>query len=265
MQNASGINPWKGPDYLDIGCQKCGTTSMYRYMTDHPDILPARDKQLHYFDRTHTPSLKDYAENFPYGHPSSGTITGEATPYYIFHPAYALRIPIADTLPHTRLIILMRNPVSRAWSHYRHEVNKGSEQLPFAEALAAEESRLSGEVERLLAEPGYRSYNHVKYSYKARGRYAEQLLPWLQRFPRERFLFLAAEELFNSPHATMARVFDFLGLASHISKKYQSHNFNDFRPEMPKEIGRDLSNYSADHNERLFEIIGERYNWQEAP
>ena len=249
----------RGPDFLVIGCQKCGTTSLYRYLVRHPDVLPARDKQLHFFDRDYSPDLEGYEEQFPERSPGSSAVTGEATPYYVFHPACAERV--AKAYPRVKLILLMRDPVARAWSHYRHEVSKSNESLPFEEAVSAEESRLAGEAERLVCEPGYSSYNHIKFSYLARGRYAEQLESWMNAFSRQSFLFLSSEDLFEKPAETMDEVFGFLGFAPHESASYPAHNTNEYRPAMPRQASRALASYFAPHNERLFTMIGRRFNW----
>ena len=94
-------------------------------------------------------------------------------------------------MPDARLVALVRDPVDRALSHYQHEVALGREPLSFEDALAAEDERLRGEVERLLADPRYFSREWWSHTYKARGRYAEQLERWLEVFPHEQLLIAA--------------------------------------------------------------------------
>ena len=94
-------------------------------------------------------------------------LTGEATPYYLFHPHAAGRL--AELIPHAKLIVLLRDPVTRALSHYQHNLAMRCESLSFEEAIQAEPERLAGELEKMMNDPAYYSYNHQQYSYLARG------------------------------------------------------------------------------------------------
>lgn len=246
------------PDYLVIGVQKGGTTSLYRYLIAHPQVDPAEDKQLHFFDRTPTLPLTEYEARFPDGL----GITGEATPYYIYHPACARRVHAA--YPKVKIIALLRNPVERTWSHYHHELTKGAETLSFEEALQAEDERLSGEEVRLLSDPTYLSYNHVHYSYRARSRYADQLSPWLDLFPRTQCLFLSSESLFTDAVAIMNRIANFLGLAPFpsIIDLGKTYNANSKKPDLTPERRKLLADYFSLHNRRLFDLIGQDFDWE---
>ena len=154
------------PDYLVIGAQKAGTTSLYRYMISHPMIRPASDKQVHYFDFNYDKPFDWYRSQFPAGS-GNGLVTGEATPYYIFHPDAARRVRLV--LPDVKIVALLRNPIDRACSHYMHEIKNGTESLSFEDAVEAEEGRLRGEEDKICEGVNYYSYNHVKFSYLARG------------------------------------------------------------------------------------------------
>lgn len=246
------------PDFLVIGVQKGGTTSLYRYMAAHPGIDPADDKQLHFFDRTPTAPISEYEARFPDG---SG-ITGEATPYYMYHPACARRIH--EAYPGVKIIALLRNPVERTWSHYHHELAKGAETLSFDDALDAEDQRLHGEADRLLADPSYVSYNHIHYSYCARSRYAEQLSPWLDLFPREQRLFLSSESLFADAGTAMNRIADFLGIAPFAPSTSLSrvHNANGSKPGMPEAQRHRLESHFAPFNRQLYELVGHGFGWE---
>ena len=116
-------------------------------------------------------------------------------------------------LPRTKLIVLLREPVARAWSHYNHSFRKGDETLAFEEALAREPERLRGEEERLVRDDAYFSKPHRHLSYLARGIYAVQLERWFQSFERDRFLVLKSEDFFARPRDAVLRATGFLGLA----------------------------------------------------
>src|SRR5690348_1015601 len=146
------------PDFLIIGTQRGGTTSLYHYLQAHPCIGPASTKEVHFFDmrfhkglawyRGHFPSRIDqYAVEQAHGH---SLVTGEATALYLFHPHAPKRV--AEALPSVKLIVLLRNPVNRALSHYYHAVKHGQETLSFEEAIQGEEQRTAQEREKLLAD-----------------------------------------------------------------------------------------------------------------
>ena len=190
------------PSFIIIGAQRAGTTSLYSYLTEHPLIAPAAMKEVHYFDVHFAKGDDWYWQQFSAPGKES-EITGEASPYYIFHPLAPERI--ARLLPQVKLITLLRNPVDRALSHHQHETRRGKETLPFAEALAAEEDRLRGEADRIRRELGYRSTAHQWHSYRSRGCYMDQIEQWLPHFPREQFLFLLSERFYADPSAALPR------------------------------------------------------------
>ncbi|MEN9935002.1 MAG: hypothetical protein RLZZ387_1581 [Chloroflexota bacterium] len=211
------------PDFLIVGAQRSGTTSLYRYLTQHPDVLPALEKEVHFFDLQHHRGYEWYASRFcPAPIRGRRYITGEASPYYLFHP----RVPalVRAALPDVRLIVILRDPAERALSHYAHSVRQGFEALPLAEALAREPERLAGEAERMVADAGYNSFSHQHHSYLARGHYAEQLRCWQALFPAEQLRVLRFEDLRERPAALMAEVCGFLGLREHQFDLRVRHN-----------------------------------------
>ena len=136
-------------------------------------------------------------------------ITGEATPYYLFHPLVPERV--AATLPDVRLIVLLRDPVARAISHYHHERKLGSR--PSASPTRSRPRTSGSRAEaRIVEDPSYASFAHQHFSYKARGRYAPQLERWLTTFPGEQLLIVDANALFEEPAREFERVTSFLGL-----------------------------------------------------
>ena len=143
------------PDYLIIGTKRGGTTSLQQYLTAHPDVLePKAAKASHYFDANFSKGWSWYRAHFPLqrwmdreraaGRP---VVVGEASPYYCFHPLALDRI--AARVPDVKLIIVLRDPVERAWSHYSYEVARGNEDLSFADALDAEPARTAGAADRI--------------------------------------------------------------------------------------------------------------------
>ncbi|MFQ5691352.1 MAG: sulfotransferase domain-containing protein [Gemmatimonadota bacterium] len=257
------------PDFLVVGGQRCGTTSLYHSLLEHPLVLPARAKEVHYFDHAFERGPSWYRSNFPLsarrfaypGTPRRPRLTGEATPYYIFHPLAPERI--AESLPEVRVILLLRDPVDRARSHYEHEVRIGAETLSFEEAIEAEPERLEGEEERLRSDPTYRSFNHQHYSYLARGRYVKQIRNLHRWFPEERVLILKSETFYRDPAGTVARVHGFLGLPeAPPPAEFPKHHLSTYAP-MASGLRARLNDYFRSYNEALCALLGEEFRWGE--
>ncbi len=250
---------WAGPDFVVIGAQRSGSTSLYRYLTSHPNIASARFKEIKYFSAFAERPWGWYRRQFPDALPP-GTITGEATPYYLFHPHAPRRI--AERLPRARLLAVLRNPVDRAYSHWAHETARGAEWLPFADALAAEPDRLAGERERMLADERYASAAYQNHSYAARGRYAEQLDHWLGHIDRERLLVLRAEDLYADPAAAVRIATDFLGVPPAPLLDARQHNERAYPPLDPA-LRRRLAAEFAPANRDLEDLLGRRFGWDD--
>lgn len=206
------------PDFLIVGAQRCGTTSLHRYLLQHPAVLGARlAKGVHWFDEHYDRSPGWYRSHFPTvaqrrsveQRTGAAAMVGESSPYYLFHPFAAERV--AAHLPDVRAILLLRDPVQRAWSHFQHNVARGMENLSFVDALDAEPSRLAG-AEAVLETPGAVHLGHRRGSYVGRGRYAEQLDRYLHWLGPEQVLTVFTDDLDRDPEGTVAEVQGFLGL-----------------------------------------------------
>ena len=246
------------PYFLIIGAQKCGTTSLYNYLLDHPQIVSATTKEVHFFDFNFAQGWDWYLRHFPAPVGGGKFITGEASPYYLFHPLVPERV--GGLLPRVKLIVLLRNPAERAWSHYHHEVRLGFESLPFEEAMDAETARLAGEVEKMRLDAHYYSYNHQHYTYLARGIYVEQLQRWMELFPRNQFLILKTEDLEANPEAVVSETLKFLGLPEAQGGVKVRYNAGAY-PQMSDRWRQKLGEYFRSHNQRLEEYLGLNFDW----
>lgn len=249
------------PEFLIIGSQRAGTTSLYSYLSAHPNLHRAILKEVHFFDNNFYKGLDWYRGNFPLLTSKNGDqriITGEATPYYIFHPHAARRI--AQVFPSMKIIILLRNPVDRAYSHYQHEVGLGVETLSFEEAIEKEEIRLDGELEKLYRDEYYRSFNHQHFTYLSRGRYIEQLIHWSKYFQREQLLVLKSEDLFKSRQETFSKVLEFLDLTDWKLPESRVHNQLQYQGMNPSTRDR-LCSYFEPYNLELNEYLGRDFGW----
>jgi Sulfotransferase domain len=185
-------------------------------------------------------------------------VVGEASPSYLFHPLAAERV--ARMLPNARLIVLLRNPVDRAFSHYQHEVALGREELSFEDALAQEDERMRGELDRMLRDPTYFSHAWWNYTYAARGRYAEQLERWFAAFPREQLLVLLTDDLAADTASTYRRVLEFLEVEPRGLDSYPRIFEREYGEMDPVTRAR-LEEEFAEPNLRLTELLGRELPW----
>lgn len=262
-------SPWRmTPDFLIIGAQRCGTTTLYKTLVQHPGVLPAGlHKGVHYFDTGYERGFGWYRSHFPTtlsaraGARRLGRrpITGEASPYYMFHPLAPERI--RHDLPEVRLIVMLRDPVERAHSAYTHERARGYETEDFETALALEPERLRGEEDRLRSEPGYVSLHHQHNAYMARGRYVNQLERLESVFGREALLVLDYDLLFSDITSHLPAVVDFLGLAAWLPKSVERRNARP-RSALSEQVRTRLSrNFEVD-DQRLEAWWGQTPSWR---
>jgi len=255
------------PDFLIIGAMRCGTTSLYRYLQQHPWVVASEVKELHFFDIYFSKGVNWYRLHFPsvpyrfYVEKVQGRalITGEASPYYMFHPHVPRRV--FEAIPRAKLVVLLRNPVDRAYSHYHYEVKHGREPLSFEEAIEAEPERLDGELQRILEDENYESFHYGHHAYLARGIYVDQLMAWGRYFPGEQILVLNSERFFADPSRTLNRVIEFLNLPDWEMEGYERHNVSRYQEPMSVTTRNRLAEYYAPHNRRLYEYLGMEFDW----
>jgi hypothetical protein len=259
------------PDFLIVGTKRGGTTSLWNYLLQHPlvaPMVPAREKikSPHYFYWHFDKGPAWYRSHFVTarrlrraGARSGGqAVAGEASPYYLFHPETPQRA--SRLVPGAKIVILLRDPVKRAYSHYWERVGQGVEPLSFEDALAAEPDRLSGETERMAADPFYYSRAHDWYSYRSRGVYLPQVRRWLEAFPAEQVLILRSEDLFHDAQRLVDEVTAFLGLPPVPVPVVDRWNYLPAEP-MAAATRRELVDYYAQHNVALEAALGRTFGW----
>ncbi len=257
------------PGFLIVGAERCGTTSLFHILRQHPAVFSAAmpKKELHFFDMAYGRGLGWYQSHFPLtararltarrsGQPP---VAFEASPYYMFHPLAPQRIH--RDLPGVKLIVLVRDPAERAYSAHANHVGHGLETEPFERALELEDERLAGEAERLAADPGYRSYNHRHYSYRTRGYYADQLDHLEQIFGRDQIHVIDSGDFFTAPGPAYGQVLDFLGLASRGQPAFTPQNARPRAP-MPDSLRAALNEHYQPYDERLARWLGHPPSWR---
>ena len=242
------------PDALIIGGQKCGTSSLHNYLTQHSAVIAPLRKEVHYFDVNFHRGEAWYRANF--GRTGQPGLNLDSTPYYLFHPTVPQRAGLL--LPQARLIVLLRDPVRRAYSHYWHERDKGRENLSFEDAVAAEPDRIGAAAEQLARGEIERSVEHRYFSYVSRGYYAEQLERWLAVYPREQMLVLRFEDLVKDALAVLNRTLAFLQLSAVTSARLEARNTRKY-PPMSAATAQRLAAVYAPHNARLAQLLGEPF------
>jgi hypothetical protein len=265
-------NPGRGrllPDFLVIGTAKSGTTTLHGWLSEHPFVEPAVKKEVHFFDYQFYRGLDWYRSHFPFAQERGrferelgrGFLTGEASPTYISHEWAPSRI--AKTLPHAKLIVAFRNPVDRAYSQFQMSRREEEEPLEaFAEAVAAESGRLESERERVRRDSHYDSWSIGCWSYLMRSRYAEQVERWLALFPREQFLFIGTEALEARPQDALDQTYAFLGLPPHVNADLGHLHVAPRYDPIPADVRAELGAYFRPHNERLYELVGIDFGWE---
>ncbi len=195
------------PEFLIIGGIRCGTTSMVKYLGDHPAVgIPPDGRELHFFDRHFDRGPTWYRSWFPHNGSTKNT-SGESSPTYLMEPVVPERV--ANLLPDVRLIVLLRDPVERAASHFSLRRGKGSEpEATLAAALKDEERRLEESVR-------HSGKDRKIECYFEQGSYVIGLRSWAQHFSKDQMLILNSADLFTDPGAVYDRTLSFLGLGPH--------------------------------------------------
>jgi radical SAM protein with 4Fe4S-binding SPASM domain len=249
---------YREPSFLIIGAQKCGTTSLYYNLTRHPNIQPAGRKEIHFFDEYFEKGMDWYRTFFPPVGLFKGMVTGEASPRYFFLPYVPQRV--VQVFPNIKLILLLRNPVDRAYSQYHHNYRNRRVTESFETVIEAAKRLDERQLNIPVHDPAF-SKKYRRVSYLARGVYIHQLKRWLEYFPLEQFLILKSEDFFKNPGKTMDRVFAFLGLKPYVITNFDKKNSYDYPPMNPA-VREKLLEYFRPFNRQLYHLLGIDYNWE---
>jgi hypothetical protein len=255
------------PDFLLVGAQRCGTTSLFRALLSHPHVLRAGLlKGVNYFDVNADRGPGWYRAHFPLSsiarrHAAPGQDHAqvfEASGYYMFHPHAPARI--VDELPDVKIVAMVRDPVERAFSAYKHEFARGFETEPLERALALEDARVGPELDRMLADPAYQSDVYRHQAYRRRGHYADQLQRFVDALGRNRVHVVQSELFFTEPVEEYTRLLDFLELPRLMPESFDRYNP---RPSAPLDsaVGAALREHFASHDAALEPFLHARPSW----
>ena len=254
------------PDFSIIGESKCGTTSLYNYMIQHPAIKQALSKEINFFNWSYDRPLNWYRGHFPTKFKKNliknvlkkPFLTGEATPLYLFNSVVPKRV--FKTIPDVKIIILLRNPIDRAYSHY-HDlgVRLGKEKRTFDDAIRSEIKIL--EQKNYVVTDYNGDFSERLYQYVARGIYLPHLRIWMETFPKKQFLILKTEELEENTSKILNDVFEFLSLPSYDKIDFEKkHNVSKYEP-MSSSSRKILMEFFKPHNKSLYKFLNRNFEW----
>ena len=243
-----------GPDFIIAGASKCGTSSIYYYLSSHPQILLSHKKELDFYWENYHRGIDWYRAHFPTITDRADFLTGEASPNYLRFPQVARRIK--DTFPKTKIIILLRNPVDRAISWHYHKLNTGLTNLDLKTAIATEIEKLATTTEAEITNTGYRNPDNIMSSL-----YIYKIKPWIELLGREQFLILKSEEFYSNPLKVMSSVFQFLDLPDCPLNNYPKVNSGSYQPA-DTQLRNTIAEYFAPYNRQLEEYLGIEFGWE---
>ena len=242
------------PDFIIAGASKSGTSSIYYYLSHHPQVLLPHKIVIDFYCRKYQRCINWYLAHFPSITDRADFLTGEATPNYLRFPQVAQRIK--DTAPQTKIMILLRNPVDRAISWHYHKLNTGLTKVDLKTAIAIEIDRLASVTEAEITNTGFYEPDNIMSSL-----YIYKIKPWIELLGREQFLILKSEDFYLNPLETMEEVFKFLDLPNCPLENYPQVNAGSYNQVDPS-LRKTLAEYFAPYNQQLEEYLVQKFNWE---
>tara|TARA_Y100000817_G_C16859644_1_gene545296 strand:+ start:1673 stop:2512 length:840 start_codon:yes stop_codon:yes gene_type:complete len=246
------------PDFIINGTVRSGTTSLYYNICEHPSILSADYDEIGFFDSNYQLGINWYRSMFPTQKEISElkkktgfAITGEDTPFYFWKKEAARRI--LNDLPNVKIISIFRNPIDRAYSNYNLSIRANTEKLSFEDAIEEEM--------RFLDEHSFRESVDRQRSYIAKGIYEKQINFWFEIFPKKQIHILSTEDMKKNPQDTLKKIFRFLEIPEYTIEN--PHNQKAVKYEkMSEETRKLLCDFYKPHNEKFFQIIDKKFDWE---
>lgn len=241
------------PSFFIIGAQKSGTTSLMMDLVKHPNVLPPLAKELYYFShkRVYDKGLKNYLKGFPKF--QENVITGDATANYFETVEAAKRLK--QTYPKAKILVVLRNPTDRAFSHYKMAQKLGYETLDFESALAMEIQRIK------MGDQLDHNYPFQRLGYRSKGEYVTYLQAWLEYFPKDQIKIMCFETLFEENGQHYEDVLKFLNLEPIKLKERSWQKKTNGNVKMMASTRLKLDTHFAPYNKELFDLIGHKYPW----
>jgi len=232
-------------NFIILGVSKCGTTGLYKTICQHPQIVPAKTKELYFFGSHHYKLGIEWYEK-QLGKCGKNQITGESTPPYFFRPCAK---QIFDYNKNLKFIVMLRHPVERIISHYNHS-KKYNEYKSFTEFLNKSLTRID------IHQFPYLKLHHII----GKSCYYPMVKYWFSFFPKEQFLFIKSEDYFANPQESLDKIYNFLNISEYKTKIIYA-NKGKYKAEVTEEDIKRLQIYYKPYNELLPELIGQNFRW----
>jgi hypothetical protein len=251
------------PDFIVIGAAKSGTTSLYHYLAQHPCIASSSYDELGYFDDNYHLGINWYKSLFPTKFTKNKIIkkygkflTYDVTPGY-FQKPWCIK-NMYETLPDVKLILVLRNPVDRTYSHYHSSTKRGIKtKIPFRDLL----DRDLKTYEQIKNDDNEYFKNFVLNSYIGPSIYVRLVKEWLKYFRLEQLLIFSTEELAKNPREVFSRIFGFLNIKEEEINTESRHNVEVYDTSLDSDLRQRLIDFFRPHNEELFNTINQRFDW----
>ena len=252
------------PDFIIIGAGRAGTTALYTYLIQHPSIITASTDNdapvadLHFFEYMISDKISWYKSHFPRKSKNS-FVTGEFTSTYMYHKKVPERI--FNLIPKIKLIVILRNPVDKAYSTYNQQSHFNEVTSSFEETIKAEFARIDlikNHIEYTNNNPNFDNY--VEYNIIRHGIYFNYLEKWFKIFPKKQIFVVDSNELENVPQQTLNKVFEFLNLSPHEIPNLAKVNIGKYSP-MTESTRQSLIEFYKPHNAKLNNLLGTNFDW----
>jgi tetratricopeptide (TPR) repeat protein len=242
-------NKQNAPDFIIIGATKCGTTSLFTYLNQNPQVLAPHKKEINFFNDNFNLGVSWYLAHFPAIADLSEFVTGEASPFYIYDQQVITRVK--QLFPDVKLIAMLRNPIDRTISEYYHAVNRGLEKRTLDELIDLEKKRLIISSRNKALE---------KFGYLLNSIYVEKIAQWMNEFPAENILIIKSESFFVDTATVMQEVCQFLGISAPTLEEHIAHNVGTY-PPVSADIRQKLQDFFLPYNQELEQYLGRKFNW----
>ena len=253
------------PDFLVIGAKRCGTTSLYQHLSEHPCISRSPRDNIGFFNENYHLGINWYKSLFPtvfykkkMESKNKQCLFFDVTSTYMEEELTAKNV--YEVNPNQKIIVILRNPVDRAYSHYHVNVKEKSEKRSFEDAVFEEMNRIKSERIIQNKNKNLRVFTPNNIHYLKKGFYALQLKSWFKIFPREQILVLSTEEFQEDQNLIYKKIFDFLNIPNMKIKSIEKMEKGNYIP-MKHDTRNLLLDYFRQCNHELFELINMKFDW----
>ncbi len=249
----------QSPDFMVIGAEKCGTTSLFQYLYKHPEILSPIEKEIDFFDTEYKQGLDWYLAHFPAvprqsDASSSHIAAGETSANYLYHNLAPARV--FEHFPNIQLIVLLRHPVDRTLSRYNMMVRNGSEKRTLEVAIAQE----LRQIRHATTPEGIPWTVLNRCRHIGNSLYYYHLQRWLTHFAREQLLVLPSEKLFAQPDQALGEICRTLRIGPPPEQTYKNYNAGDYSAISPA-LRHQLNTFYQPHIDQLETLLSQSFSW----